>query len=341
MVGVLYNARVISRGGEEQRAVARHSWVARADEGVRFGVQVFAPRGHADPLNALLAAARRIEQLGFDAFFIGDHPSRVPDPWVLLGAAAVVTERVRLGSVVNCIYYRSPTYLARLAADLDNLSGGRLMLGLGIGWDEAEFRAFNQPFLRVPQRQAALDEALTIVNGLWGPEPFSFHGKHFAVEQMRVSPPPLQRPRPPLMIAGGGERRTLRQVALHADVSNFGAWELLGGAETPEQIRHKLAVLRGHCEALGRPFEEILRSYFTGSLILAPDQAALAAKLARFFPEGVPDWVGPVYATPEQAIQHYQERVEAGIQYFVVQLLDCTDEETLELLAREVMPQIC
>jgi alkanesulfonate monooxygenase SsuD/methylene tetrahydromethanopterin reductase-like flavin-dependent oxidoreductase (luciferase family) len=245
-----------------------------------------------------------------------------------------------LGSVVNCLFYRHPSYLARLAADLDQLSGGRLMLGLGIGWDAAEFRALDKPFLSVPRRQAALDEAVTIINGLWGPEPFTFRGEHFAVEAMRVSPPPLQRPRPPLMIAGGGERRTLRQVARHADASNFGAWQVLGGAETPAQIRHKLEVLRGHCEALGRPYEEILRSYFTGSLILAPNQAALTAKLARTFPQGLPDWVGPVYATPEQAIEHYQERVEAGIQYFVVQLIDCTDDETLELLAQAVRPRV-
>jgi alkanesulfonate monooxygenase SsuD/methylene tetrahydromethanopterin reductase-like flavin-dependent oxidoreductase (luciferase family) len=307
---------------------------------VRFGVQVYPPRGQANPARAMLAAAQRVEQLGFDAFFIGDHPSRGTDPWVVLGGAAAVTERVMLGSVVNCVFYRSPSYLARLAADLDQLSGGRLMLGLGIGWDAAEFRALDKPFLSIPRRQAALDEAVTIINGLWGPEPFSFQGEHFAVEAMRVNPPPVQRPRPPLMIAGGGERGTLRQVARYADASNFGAWQVLGGAETPAQIRHKLEVLHDHCEALDRPYEEILRSYFTGSLILAPNQVALAAKLARMFPQGLPDWVGPVYATPEQAIEHYQERVEAGIQYFVVQLIDCTDEETLELLAQVVMPQV-
>lgn len=320
--------------------MARHPWVAQADAGARFGVQVYPPRGQANPARAMLAAAQRIEQLGFDAAFIGDHPSRGTDPWVVLGGVAAVTERVRLGSVVNCVYYRSPTYLARLAADLDQLSGGRLMLGLGIGWDAAEFRALDQPFLKVPQRQVALEEAVAIINGLWGPEPFTFRGEHFAVEQMHVNPPPLQHPRPPLMIAGGGERGTLRQVAQYADASNFGAWQVLGGAETPEQIRHKLEVLRGHCAALGRPYDEILRTYFTGSLILAPNQAALTAKLARVFPLGLPDWVGPVYATPEQAIEHYQERVEAGIQYFVVQLIDCTDEETLELLAHAVMPRV-
>jgi alkanesulfonate monooxygenase SsuD/methylene tetrahydromethanopterin reductase-like flavin-dependent oxidoreductase (luciferase family) len=157
---------------------------------------------------------------------------------------------------------------------------------------------------------------------------------------MRVNPPPVQRPRPPIMIAGGGEKTTLRQVARYADVSNFGAWVTVGGAETLDQVRHKLDVLRGHCDKVGRPYDEILRSYFTGSLILAPDQAALESKLVRRFPDGPPNWVGTIYVTPEQAIRHYQRLVDAGIQYFVVQLQDCTDEETLELLAREVMPRV-
>lgn len=322
--------------------MARLPWVAQADNGVRFGIQVFAPRGHSNPIPTLVEAAKRVEQLGFDGFFLGDHPTRHPDPWTCLSAIARETERVMLGSVVNCVYYRNPAYLARLASDLDHLSDGRSMLGLGIGWDQTEFQALNVPFLTVPERQAGLDEAMIIIEGLWHDEPFSFEGDYFQVAPMSVRPAPLQRPRPPIMIAGGGEKTTLRQVARFADASNFGASQTVGGAATPDDIRHKLDVLRRHCDEVGRPYDEILRTYFTGWLMLAPDEAALQAKLERYFPDG-PERARAgmlVDGTPEQVIQHYRERAEAGIQYFVVQILDATDAETMELLANEVMPYV-
>jgi alkanesulfonate monooxygenase SsuD/methylene tetrahydromethanopterin reductase-like flavin-dependent oxidoreductase (luciferase family) len=320
--------------------MARHPWVAMADEGVRFGIQAFAPRGDEDPVAALMDAAAHVESLGFDGFFIGDHPSRVPDPWVILGGIAITTDRIMLGSVVNCVFYRNPAHLARLAADLDHLSWGRLMLGLGIGWDEKEFRALSVPFLPVPERQAALEEALEIIDGVWGDELFSYRGEYFSVEEMRVAPGPFGEFQPPLMVAGGGERRTLRQVARFADASNFGPSATVGGAATPEQVRHKLDVLRGHCDDVGRPEREILKTYFTGCLTLAETEAELEDKLDDLFPNGRP---GPDFllaGTPDQIAAYYQERADAGIQYFVVQLTNCTDHETLELLADEVVPQI-
>ena len=322
--------------------MTRLPWIAQADSGVRFGIQVFAPRGHADPIPTLVEAARTVERLGFDGFFLGDHPVRHPDPWTCLAAIARETSRVMLGSVVNCVYYRNPAYLARLAADLDHLSNGRLMLGLGIGWDQSEFAALSVPFRSVPERQAGLDEAMIIIEGVWGNEPYSFSGDYFSVESMQVRPAPLQRLRPPLMIAGGGERTTLRQVARFADASNFGATQTVGGAATPDDIRHKFAVLQRHCEEVERPYDEILRTYFTGWLIMAPDEATLTRKVAHYFPDG-PEQARAgmlVEGTPEQIIEHYRERAEAGVQYFVVQTLDATDTETLELLANDVMPYL-
>jgi alkanesulfonate monooxygenase SsuD/methylene tetrahydromethanopterin reductase-like flavin-dependent oxidoreductase (luciferase family) len=212
------------------------------------------------------------------------------------------------------------------------------MLGLGVGWDESEFRALSVPFLPAPERQAALEEAVRIVRGVWGDEPFSYQGQYFSVDSMQVEPGQFQE-RIPLMIAGGGERRTLRQVAGLADACNFGPGEIVGGADEPEDVRRKLDVLRRHCDDVGRDYDEILRSYFTGWLILAPDWAALERKLARMFPEGVPDRPGfLLIGTPDEIAAYYRARARAGIQYFVVQLIDNTDHETLELLAGEVAP---
>jgi alkanesulfonate monooxygenase SsuD/methylene tetrahydromethanopterin reductase-like flavin-dependent oxidoreductase (luciferase family) len=320
--------------------MARHPWVAKADGGVRFGIQTFQLRGSADPMPGLLAAARLVEQLGFDAFCLGDHPARVSDPWTVLAAISQHTERVMLGSVVNCVFYRNPAYLARVAADLDHLSRGRVMLGLGVGWDEGEFRALSAPFMSAPKRQAALEEALTIIRGVWGDEPFSYRGRYFSVESVRVEPGQFQE-RIPLMIAGGGERRTLRQVAGLADACNFGPGAVTGEADEPQDVRRKLEFLKRHCDELGRDYAEILRTYFTGWLILAPDRAALDRKLARMFPEGVPARPGfLLIGTVDEIAAYYRARAAAGIQYFVVQVIDNTDHETLELLAREVAPRV-
>ena len=322
--------------------MARLPWVAAADAGVRFGIQAFAPRGHADPIPTLIEAARTVERLGFEGFFLGDHPARHPDPWTCLAAIARETSRVMLGSVVNCVYYRNPAYLARLTSDLDHLSSGRLMLGLGIGWDESEFQALSVPFRSVPERQSGLDEAMIIIEGLWSGEPFTFHGDYFKVDTMTLRPVPLQQPRPPIMIAGGGERTTLRQVARFADAANFGATQTVGGAATPADIRHKFDVLRQHCEDVERDYDEILRTYFTGWLVMAPTEQALQTKLERFFPDGTERARAGmlVDGTPQGIIEHYRELAEAGVQYFVVQTLDATDHETLELLANEVMPYV-
>lgn len=327
--------------------MARHPWVAGADGGVRFGVQIVLGPG---AMGGLLETGRLVEALGFDGLFVFDHPSIQADPWVCLSALAGVTERVRLGSVVNCVPYRHPALLARMAADLDTLSGGRLMLGLGIGWLKSEFRAFDVPFAPAPERHAALGEAMAILEGAWRGEPFSFVGAHHRVDNLQLVPPPVQRPRPPIMVGGNGERVTLRLVARHADACNVSelqdrgnGQEAVGGVGT---IRRKLDALRGHCDDAGRPYDEVLRTHFTLKLVLAPTEAAAAAKLAaqradasaspatrRAQPSAF------VCGTPERVAAHYRALAEAGIQYFVVQL-DAADEETLRLLATEVMPHV-
>ncbi len=321
-------------------------WVEAHRDRISFGLQAFARRNSQTPQEDLLAAGQLAEAVGLDAFFTGDHPSRSLDAWMHLAALAVLTKRIYLGSIVNCVFYRHPLMLARLAADLDNLSQGRALLGLGIGWDEKEFASLSVPFQPARQRQAGLEEALAIIQGAWGDEPFTLKGQTFQAVNAQVRPAPLQRPHPPILIAGGGEKTTLRQVAQFGDACNFTALDFASGVHTPDDVRRKLAILRQHCDRIGRPYETILRTHMTGWLILAPDEASLAEKVHRYFPEGIEQrfsgaWRGfAVAATPEQAVRCYQGLADAGIQYFVVQTSDAADEETIRLLAGQVAPQI-
>ncbi|GIW06734.1 MAG: LLM class F420-dependent oxidoreductase [Dehalococcoidia bacterium] len=319
-------------------------WVAERQNTIRFAVQIAPVRNQRDPLRKFLKAGRLAESLGLDGVFIGDHPARTLDFAVALAALATQTRRVSIGTMVACVHYRNPVVLARVAADLDRLSSGRFVLGIGCGWDEREYRALGLAFPLLRERQAALAEAIAVVRGAWSRAPFSFRGRFFQADRVQVIPPPLQEPGPPLVLAGGGEKVTLRQVALYADACNLGIADFIGGVRTPADVRRKLEVLRGHCDAVGRPFDSILRSHHTGWLILAPDEDALRAKTARLVPEGLErrfsgPWRGfGVALTVEQAVSYYRDLADAGITYFVAELLDADDLETIELLARHVAP---
>jgi alkanesulfonate monooxygenase SsuD/methylene tetrahydromethanopterin reductase-like flavin-dependent oxidoreductase (luciferase family) len=328
------------------RSQTAHPWVEEHLNRVGFGLQVFPIDTKTDPGRYLLNAGQLAEKLGFDAFFTGDHPSWGLESWLPLAALSAKTERIRLGSNVNCIFYRHPVMLARLAADLDQMSQGRVILGLGCGWDANEFAHFGIPFPPTRERQEALEEAIAIIRGVWGTEPFTFHGRYFQTTDAKVTPLPLQEAGPPILIAGGGERVTLRQVAQYADACSIGSFDIVSGEQKPDGIRRKLAVLRQHCDTFGRPSKSVLRTHFTGWLILAENDARLRSKLEHYFPNGVDQrfsgpWNGFALAsTPDQAISYYQELVDAGIQYFIIQTLDAADEETIRLLGEWVMPAI-
>ena len=201
-----------------------HPWVAEGRRRPRFAiVSVFLSEWP-----EILGFACRAEQLGFDAYWANDHPNRSMDTWTLLSALAVATERIRLISLVSCVYYRSPVLIARQAADVDRISGGRLVLGIGIGDDVPEFNQMCLPFPPVAQRQDTMEEALAVIRGLWTEDVFTFEGKYFRLDQARLAPKPVQEPYVPILIGGGGERTTLRQVAQFADVSNFSPHEWSG-----------------------------------------------------------------------------------------------------------------
>jgi alkanesulfonate monooxygenase SsuD/methylene tetrahydromethanopterin reductase-like flavin-dependent oxidoreductase (luciferase family) len=319
-----------------------HPWVEQFQHKVGFGLQPVPRPDDPAPSRRLLDLATLAEALGYDAFFLGDHPAYMPDPWLHLSAAAMQTRRIRLGSVVLCAAYRLPLVTARLAADLDRLSDGRFILGLGHGWNEAEFAQLGIPFPPIPERQKALAETVEIIDGVWGREPFTFHGQFHSVTDARIVPPPIQQPRPPLILAGGGEGGGLRLVARFADACNFGPGHATGLARSADEVRRKLDALRRHCVAEGRPFASILRTHFTSWLMVAPDETSANAKRDRYYPQGLSEEQrhSRVVGAPDEVAAYYQGLVDLGMQYFVVQVQDATDVETIELLAREVMPRI-
>jgi alkanesulfonate monooxygenase SsuD/methylene tetrahydromethanopterin reductase-like flavin-dependent oxidoreductase (luciferase family) len=314
-----------------------HPWVAAGKGRIRFGVFAGPQLDQPPDWAALLDFVQAAEALGFDSFWTADHPIRFADCWATLMPLAARTKTIRLGPLVNCVSYRSPVLTARLAADVDRLSGGRLVVGVGIGHVEREFDQMGLPFPSTGERQAALAEALQIIRGLWAGGPVTFDGAHFQVREAALRSGPAQQPRLPILIAGGGERVTLRQVAQYADACNFGAGKQVGSAFTLDDVRRKLAALDGHCAALGRPPETVLRSHWSHPVVVAATPERLRAKL-----QAIASWAGSagqVAGLPGEVAAAYRSLAGAGIEYFIASVVG-NDVETLQLLAEQVLPEL-
>jgi alkanesulfonate monooxygenase SsuD/methylene tetrahydromethanopterin reductase-like flavin-dependent oxidoreductase (luciferase family) len=289
-----------------------------------------------------IGLVQRMEELGYDGYFAYDHPNTNVDCWTSLAALAASTSSIRLGTMVDCIYYRSPYLLARQAADVDRLSNGRLVLGLGIGHVVDEFAAMGIPFPPTATRLQGMDETIAILRGLWSGDPFSYAGEQWSVDSKQSFLPPVQQPRVPILLAGGGEKTTLRQVAQYADASNMGAHSSIGSAVGDEAMLRKFGKLDDYCRQFGRAPESVLRSHFAMPLILASDETALATKmqwLESVYGADKLDWCGDALfkGTPEQAIAFFEHLWSLGFQYFIANIFE-VDVETIEVLAEKVMP---
>lgn len=315
-----------------------HPWVAQWQDRVGFGVSIFP---QPPDWRRFVSLVQQMEAWGVDSYWSYDHPAANADCWTALSALAVSTERIRLGTMVDCIYYRPAYLLARQAADVDRASNGRLVLGLGIGRLEEEFALMGMAYPPTPVRQRGLEETFAILRGLWSGQEFSYQGESFSASTpgpWGAFLPPVQEPYVPFLLAGGGEKTTLRQVARFADASNMGAHPAIGQAISDHDIHRKFDVLKGWCQEYGRPYQSILRTQFTMPLVLGPTQQALQAKLATMSQETL-EWAGDALftGTPEEAIAYYQGLTALGFQYFVANILN-GDEETIELLGTAVMP---
>ena len=230
----------------------------------------------------------------FDHFYPlqGDKNGPCLEAWVTLSALAQATSRIRIGCMVNGVPYRHPALVANMAASLDIVSGGRLELGLGAGWNEQETKAYGIDLLPMGQRMDRFEEAVEVIDSLLVHEITTFQGKYFQLEQARCEPKGPQQPRPPIVIGGGGEKRTLRIAARFAQ-----HWNL--PFATPEVFHKKNEILLAHCEAVGRDSSLIMRSVQIESTA-DQDPAEVADSAAALFAAGV-DQVILTLRTPYRA----------------------------------------
>jgi alkanesulfonate monooxygenase SsuD/methylene tetrahydromethanopterin reductase-like flavin-dependent oxidoreductase (luciferase family) len=231
---------------------------------------------------------------------------------------------LKFGASVLCQSYRNPGLLAKMAANVQLLTEGRLLFGIGAGWMEEEYRAYGFEFPKPSVRIAQMVEAIQIVKKLWTESPASFQGKYYHVENAYCEPRPD--PVPPILIGGGGEQLTLRAVAEHAD------WWNIPGV-TLETYAHKLDVLRRHCEAVGRDYDEIVKTWSAEAVAVAASEEE-----AKRIADASPYSSNPIYGTPEQVAEKMRAYAGIGVEYFIVRLLDFPKTDGIEMFAEEVMP---
>jgi F420-dependent oxidoreductase-like protein len=231
---------------------------------MRFGVFTSLTR---QTWPAVLDLWRHLESTGWDMACVADHfmpntkdrEGPVLESWSTLSALAALIPRMRVGTIVLGNTYRHPAVVAKMAAQIDIISGGRLVLGLGAAWQQNEHKAYGIPFYTVGERLQRLDEACTVIRSLWTEHRSNFNGKFYQLSEAPLDPKPVQKPHPELMIGGGGERVTLRIVAKHAD-----HWNVWGG---PHVLARKSAILEEHCAKVGRDMKTIQRSVNMALLI--------------------------------------------------------------------------
>jgi len=238
--------------------------------------------------------------------------------------------RIRLGQLVLCNPFRHPPLLAKMAATLDSISGGRLILGIGTGWHEGEFKAYGYPFEGTATRVRRLDEAAEIIRTMWTEDAPSFEGRYYRIENAWNAPKPAQK-HLPLMIAGGGEQLTLRTVARHADISNYAAW-----TGTPEEFKAKNDALDAHCAKVDRNPEEIRRSW-AAYCLLGEDAGEAEAKIVKYIAKQPRP--PPLAGTPEQVTQQIRCYIEAGVDLFIIRFMGDDFEKQARIFAEEVAPR--
>ena len=289
---------------------------------MKFGLQINSftwPGGPAAIGPTLARVTRTADEVGFDSIWVMDHffqirglgPPEAPmlDGMTALGFMAAHSEKARIGLMVGGIHYRPPGLWIKAHTTLDVLTGGRAWFGIGAAWNEEESAGLGFPMPPLGERFQWLEDTLRMAHKMWSGGSGSgerFEGKHVVATRLLNSPQAISRPRVPIMIGGGGERKTLRLVAQYADACN-----VFGG---PERIAHKYAVLREHCERLGRPYDEIERSTLQ------------SVDLDR--------------ESPEQIVERFGALGEAGAQHILFSLRGVSDTTRLERVASEVFPQL-
>jgi F420-dependent oxidoreductase-like protein len=296
---------------------------------MKLGLQISSftwPGGDADIAKTLAEIVRTADDAGFDSIWVMDHFLQIgsvgkPEEPMLegmtaLGFMAAHSKRARLGLMVGGIHYRQAGLWVKAATTLDVLSGGRAYFGIGAAWNEQESRAWGFPMPPLGERFEMLVETLQLAHSAWSDEQGTreaFDGRHYHASDPLNSPQSLSRPRPPILIGGGGERRTLKLVAKYADACNiFGT--------DPAQLKHKYDVLKRHCETVGRDYAEIEKTFLAG-VSITPDGARRSL-------------------TPEAMVERLGRTAEVGAQHAIIGIRGMEDLSKLELIGRDVIPQL-
>ena len=283
--------------------------------GLHLPLYTYPGASSADLFDRVVEQAHAADSNGFGLVTVMDHMYQIAgvgqedepmlEGWSVLNALARETNRVRLGTLVTGVTYRNPALLAKMATTLDITSGGRAILGLGAAWNESEHVGYGFDFPRVGERMDRLDEALTIAKALFTEDRATFEGKLSRIDHALNVPKPVQPGGPPILIGGGGEQRTLRIAAKHADMTH---WFPLGF----DMLKHKNEVLEGYCAEIGRNPSTIERT-MAAPVVVAADEAALNAILEKVPPERRPYIQG---GTPQQAADGLKRWIDAGFTGF-------------------------
>ncbi|MFE6735089.1 LLM class F420-dependent oxidoreductase [Microbacterium sp. NPDC057650] len=328
---------------------------------MRFGM--FIPQGWrfdlvgiepADQWAAMRSLAQAADAGPWESLWVYDHFHTTPiaseeathEAWTLMSAFAASTSRIRLGQMCTCMSYRNPAYLAKVAATVDVISGGRAEMGIGGGWYEHEWRAYGYGFPSAGDRLRRLDEGVQIMRQAWTTGSATLDGKHYQVDGAIVRPLPLQPGGIPLWIAGGGEKVTLKIAARYASYTNFGG--------TPEEFSRKSEILRAHTVDVGTDFDAIVRSTDYNTVIgsteaevedrLATIEARLRPHLGDLTDGAMQNYRGDAalcVGTPEQIVERLRDMSARGLEYSIHYFPEAAyDRSGIELFEREVIPAL-
>ena len=296
-------------------------------------------------IDSLKNLATKAENLGFDSFWVMDHFHQISgvgkqeDPmlegWTTISTLAGITSKIRLGTLVTGIIYRHPSVLAKMGATLDVLSKGRLFMGIGAAWNQEESLAYGIPFFSNKERLLRLEEAIQIIRKMWAEEEpaATFNGKYYQISNAYCNPKPIQKPSPPIMVGGSGERHTLKIVAKYADACN-----LYGSAET---VKRKLSILNEHCKSVGRDYDSILKTKL-GFIIIDNDKEMVEKRIQQISKAIPEDQVREftIYGTPEDVLKQIELLEEVGVQYLIVDLEPYRELEALEIFGNSIIKKI-
>ncbi len=280
------------------------------------------------------------EELGYDSLWVYDHFHNVPKPaneamfecWTTMAAISQRTSTIKLGQMVGCAPYRSPALLAKITSNIDVMSNGRLIWGIGAGWYQNEFAGYGYEFPSPADRIRVMAETVEIVTAMWSEPSVTYKGRYFTLDRAQCDPKPVQA-RPQVLIGGGGEKLTLKYVARLADAANFGG--------KPHEFAAKCEVLKGHCKTEGRDYDEIQKTWSPEVFIRESEKEIVDGGSRSTFEEPFDSWrAGNLVGTPEQVAEKIKTYVDLGCTGFYPWCSDYPSTETMTLFAERVIPEV-